>query len=112
MDQILKPKDLDFLTVYVDDILIASRTFEDHLDHLGYVLAKLKEGGLTVNWDKSKFLQTQINFLGFIITPEGISANPDKVDSIMRFPEPKNIKQLVFLDCAIFIENFRRTTHM
>ena len=41
LDQILKPKDLDFLTVYVDDILIASRTFEDHLDHLGYVLSKL-----------------------------------------------------------------------
>ena len=37
LDQILKPKDLDFLTVYVDDILIASRTFEDHLDHLGSV---------------------------------------------------------------------------
>ena len=42
LDKILRPKDLDFLTLYVDDILIASRTFEDHLDHLRYVLAKLE----------------------------------------------------------------------
>ena len=86
---ILQPKDLDFLTVYVDDILIASRTFSEHLEHLEYVLDKLQNGGLTVNWEKSKFLQTEIHFLGFIITPEGILANPDKVEAIMRFSEPK-----------------------
>ena len=80
--------------VYVDDILIASRTFSEHLEHLEYVLNKLQTGGLTINWEKSKFLQTEIHFLGFIITPEGILANPDKVEAIMRFPEPKNIKQL------------------
>ena len=49
-----------------------------------------------MNWDKSKFLQTEIHFLGFIITQEGILANPDKVEAIMRFPEPKNIKHVVF----------------
>ena len=65
--------------VYVDDILIASRTFTEHLEHIEYVLDKLQKGGLTVNWDKSKFLQTEIHFLGFIITQEGILANPDKV---------------------------------
>ena len=54
-----------FLTVYVDDILIASRTFTEHLEHIEYVLDKLHKGGLTVNWDKSKFLQTEIHFLGF-----------------------------------------------
>ena len=67
LDNILQPKDLDFLTVYVDDILIASRTFTEHLEHIEYVLDKLQRGGLTVNWDKSKFLQTEIHFLGFII---------------------------------------------
>ena len=56
-----------------DSILIASRTFSEHLE---YVLDKLQQGGLMVNWDKSKFLQTEIHFLGFIITPEGILANP------------------------------------
>ena len=56
------------------------------------MLEKLYQGGLTVNWDRSKFLQTEIHFLGFIITPTGIRANPDKVESILTFLEPKNIK--------------------
>ena len=56
-----------------------------------YVLDKLQKGGLTVNWDKSKFLQTEIHFLGFIISQEGILADPDKVEAIRRFPDPKNI---------------------
>ena len=43
-----------------------------------------------MNWEKSKFLQQEIYFLGFIISPKGIEANPEKVESIMRFPEPKN----------------------
>ena len=79
------------------------------MEHLEYVLTKLEEGGLTVNWEKSKFLQTEINFLGFIITQEGISANPDKVDSIMRFPEPRNIKQLQsFLGLCNFYRKFQK----
>ena len=95
LDEILQPNNLEFLTVYVDDILIASRMFTEHIEHLEYVLDKLQRGGLTVNWEKSKFLQQEIHFLGFIITPEGIQANPaEKVESIMKFPEPKNIKQL------------------
>ena len=67
LDMILQPKDLDFLTVYVDDILIASRTFFEHLEHIEYVLNKLQHGGLTVNWEKSKFLQTEIHFLGCLL---------------------------------------------
>ena len=79
------------------------------------MLDKLQKGGLTVNWDKSKFLQTEIHFLGFIITQEGILANPDKVEAIMRFPEPKNIKQLQsFLGLCNFYrkfqENYAHTT--
>ena len=63
----------------------------------------------SVNWDKSKFLQTEIHFLGFIITPEGILANPDKVEAIMRFPKPKNIKQLQsFLGLCNFYRKFQK----
>ena len=62
-----------------------------------------------MNWEKSSFLQKEIYFLGFIITPEGIQANPDKVESILKFPEPRNIKQLQsFLGLCNFYRKFQR----
>ena len=62
-----------------------------------------------MNWEKSKFLQQEIHFLGFIISPKGIEANPEKVESIMRFPEPKNIKQLQsFLGLCNFYRKFQK----
>ena len=55
------------------------------------------------------FAKKEIHFLGFIITPEGIQANPEKVESIIKFPEPKNIKQLQsFLGLCNFYRKFRR----
>ena len=68
--------------------------FSEHLEHLEYVSSKLQNGGLTINWEKSMFLQTEIHFLCFIITPEGILANPDKVEAIMSFPEPVSYTHL------------------
>ena len=63
--------------MYVDDILIASRMLSEHVEHLEYVLDKLQRGGLTVNLDKSKFLQTEISvhelvFAVFLEEPGGV----------------------------------------
>ena len=64
---------------------------------------------MTVNWEKSKFLQKEIHFLGFIITPDGMKANPEKVESILKFPEPRNIKQLQsFLGLCNFYRKFQK----
>ena len=49
LDEVLQLNNLDFLTIRIDNILIASRTFEEHIEHLGYVLDRLYKGGLTVN---------------------------------------------------------------
>ena len=69
----------------------------------------IRDRGLTVNWEKSKFLQQEIHFLGFIISLDGIRANPAKVEAIMRFPEPKNIKQLQsFLGLCNFYRKFQK----
>ena len=58
---------------------------------------------------KVVFCRKKYMFLGFIITPEGIQANPDKVESIMKFPEPKNIKQLQsFLGLCNVYRKFQR----
>lgn len=59
----------EFATIYVDDILIASETFEEHIEHLNRLFTRLQDAGLTVGLKKSKFCQEQIKFLGFICQP-------------------------------------------
>ena len=74
--------------VYIDDVLIFSRTREEHLEHLHLVFRKLQEHSYHVRLEKCEFLQTEVEFLGHRINHEGISTHPDKVDTLKRWPTP------------------------
>jgi hypothetical protein len=63
----------------IDDLLIVSQTFEEHLRHLGLVLQRLQDAGMTVNLEKSAFLQQEVHFLGHVLSPNGVSTDPAKV---------------------------------
>lgn len=62
----------DFVTAYVDDLIIASETFEEHVRHLEAVFIRLKENGLTANWKKTQFCRKMLTFLGHEISAQGI----------------------------------------
>ena len=64
--------DFDFVVVFVDDICIASSNEEEHLTHVRTVFERLKSSGLVLNLDKCKFVQTEVNFLGYHISASGI----------------------------------------
>lgn len=66
LDTVVGPEVVGFLTVYVDDILITSQTIYEHLWHLEYVLSHLKNRGLMVSWEKSKFCRKEMNFLAIL----------------------------------------------
>lgn len=83
-----------FCKIYVDDLLIYSRSFEEHMKHIDIVLGKLERGGVTANIEKSKFCQKSVDFLGHLLSVEGLSPNPKKIESIHAWPKPKNQKQL------------------
>lgn len=83
-----------FLTCYVDDLLITSRDFNSHLAHLEAVFSRLSQHNFTIRLSKSLFFRTSVPFLGFILTPEGVRPNPDKLEVIKNFPVPSNKKQL------------------
>uniref|UniRef100_A0A1B6DFS4 RNA-directed DNA polymerase n=1 Tax=Clastoptera arizonana TaxID=38151 RepID=A0A1B6DFS4_9HEMI len=107
LNAILGPELYPFVTTYVDDILITSHTFEEHLEHLDIVLSKLKEHGATIRLSKSHFLKERIKFLGHIITKEGISMDPTKIAIIKDFQAPSNIKELQsFLGLINFYRKF------
>ena len=85
---------LDFVFVYLDDILVASRTRREHLRHLRLLFERLHEHGLVINLAKCKFGQTQMDFLGHRITRLGISPLPASVAAIAAFPQPTTVKGL------------------
>lgn len=84
----------EFLTVYIDDLLITSPSFEKHLEHLSAVFTRLQENNFTLRLDKSFFCRTSVSFLGFVLSVEGIRPAPDRLEVIKNFAEPSNKKQL------------------
>ena len=82
---------------YLDDILLASRSEEEHSSHLRQVLQRLDEYGVVVNRDKCVFGVSSINFLGHNVTIHGIAPLPEKVKAVQEFPKPDTEQQLPVL---------------
>ncbi|WVZ90253.1 hypothetical protein U9M48_036569 [Paspalum notatum var. saurae] len=107
MNQVLRPFLSQFVVVYFDDILIYSRSEDEHFDHIRKVLEVLKQNELYVNLKKCVFLQKQLLFLGFIITSEGIRVDDSKVAAIRDWPTPNNISEVrSFYGLATFYRRF------
>lgn len=91
----------------MDDIIVFSTSLEEHLMSLRKVFAKLKEANLKLQLDKCEFLKKETEFLGHIITTEGIKPNPIKINAIKNFPIPKIPKQIKsFLGLCGFYRKF------
>lgn len=87
-------EDLPFVFVYLDDILIISETFEEHLEHLKIVLKRLAKQNLTINRPKSKLLAERVHYLGFIISKEGCVPDQKKIDTILELDTPRNVSDV------------------
>lgn len=94
MDNILREYLYKFCFVYMDDIVIFSRSLQEHLHHIKLIFKKIEYYNLKVQLDKSEFLRKEVAFLGHIITPEGIKPNPSKIKAVQEYPLPKNIKEI------------------
>ena len=88
-------QDLEFVRAYIDDLLcITTGSFEDHLEKLDKVLAKLRRAGLKVNAKKSFFAKDELEYLGYWITREGIKPMTKKVNAIANMAPPTNKREL------------------
>jgi hypothetical protein len=95
------------LVVYVYHILIHSPTFTEHPLHTDLVLDKLTSSGFTVNAAKCQFCKPAIKFLGHIISDKGVKADRERTEAILRYPVPKNQRQLrKFLGICNFHQQF------
>lgn len=107
MDDILREHIGKICHVYIDDIIVFGRTIEEHFNNLKTIFETLRNANFRVQADKCEFLQTQVEFLGFIVSADGLKPNMKKVECIQKYPEPTNLKELrAFLGLSGYYRRF------
>ena len=116
MDKVLGPVLDPYCFVYLDDIIVITDTFAKHLKVLSQVFDLLRKANLKLNLDKCCFCVPELKYLGYIVNKYGLHPDPDKVNSVLQFPVPHNVKGVrKFLGITSwyrkFIPNYSTVVH-
>jgi hypothetical protein len=107
MNEVLRVFTGRFVVVYYDDILIYSKSLDEHMDHLHAVFNALRDARLFANLEKCIFSTDQVSFLGYVVTPQGIEVDETKIEAIKSWPTPQSITQVrSFLGLAGFYRRY------
>lgn len=107
MDLVLTPKLENNVFCYLDDIIIISETFEEHISILEEVLARLKDAKLTINLSKCQFFKDSLKYLGFVVDSQGLRTDGDKVASLVNFARPTTTTEIKrFIGTASWYRRF------
>ncbi|XP_032686576.1 uncharacterized protein LOC116851354 [Odontomachus brunneus] len=94
VDRVLEPALEPHVFVYLDDIIVTSPTFEEHLKHLKEVFRRLRQARLRLNEDKCKFCIPKLRYLGHLVDKDGIRTDPEKISAITEWPTPRTVRQV------------------
>src|SRR6266498_2499165 len=94
MNQILRKYLRKFILVYLDDIIIYFKTFEEYKEHVKLVFKALRAASLIIKLKKCKFVQKELRFLGHIISANGIRTDFNKIAKMVILLSPTNLKEL------------------
>ena len=107
MDLVLAGLKMSHCLVYVDDVIVMGRSFQEHLSNLRKVFERVREAGLTLKPTKCVFFQTEVFYLGHLISREGVSTDPAKINKVARWPTPQSAKEVQqFLGLAGYYRRF------
>ena len=106
MESCLGEWHLNWCIIYLDDIIVFSRTLEEHLYRLKAAISKLRAAGLKLKPTKCDLFRQQINYLGHVVSKEGVSTDPDKIKAVKEWPQPTTVTEVrSFLG---FVSYYRR----
>ena len=113
MDLVLAGLQWSECLVYLDDVIVLGRTFDEHLRNIRHVLQRLRESGLRLKPTKCHFFQREVHYLGHIISHDGVATDPSKIEKVATWPVPASKREVQqFLGLASyyqrFVENFTR----
>ena len=107
MDMVLAGLHWSHCLVYIDDVIVLGRTFQDHLSNIALVLQRLRSAGLKVKPGKCELLKRKVSFLGHVVSAEGIATDPTKIEKVLRWPVPNTRREVQqFLGLANYYRRF------
>jgi hypothetical protein len=110
MNDVLQDFICVFVFVFFDDILIFSDSWSSHLQHVRMILQRLQEHGLTVKRSKCSFDATLVQYLGHVISDQGVAMDTDKVEAVRAWPLPRTVRAVMgFLGLTGYYRKFIRS---
>ena len=107
MDLVLAGLQWSDCLVYLDDVIVLGRTYEEHVRNLRSVLERLRESGLRLKPSKCSFFQREVQYLGHIISRDGVSTDPAKTEKVATWPTPTSVRETrQFLGFASYYRRF------
>ena len=94
MESCLSDLHLNWCIIYLDDVIIFSRTPEEHIAWLEAVFKKISDAGLKLKPSKCEFFKKQIHYLGHIVSNNGIETDPKKIEAIVKWPGPHTVNEV------------------
>ena len=93
--------------IYLDDVIIFSYTFEEHIERLEEVFSRLKQHNQKLKPSKCEFLRSEVTYLGHVVSEKGIRTDPEKTKAVKDWPVPKNVKEVrVYLGFTGYYRRF------
>ena len=107
MQLVLRGLHWDFVLVYLDDVIVFGRTFDETLSRLRVVFDRLRDAGLKLRPDKCTFFAKEVTFLGHVISSAGVLPDPANIDKVHSWPIPRNVTELrAFLGLCSYYRRF------
>ncbi|CAI5686070.1 unnamed protein product [Oreochromis niloticus] len=107
MERIFGDQHCQSLLLYLDDVIVFSSTVEEHVSRLDVVLGRLQQEGLKAKLEKCSFFQSEVSYLGHVMSRDGVSTDPNKIEAVSKWPRPNHVSELrSFLGFASYYRRF------